>query len=80
LLRALTAVKVDVNYSSASWKGYGMIYYLKDNGQTIGYGRSIDEAVHIACDINRRVGDMPTEPAMMKAMIDNGTIKVGERQ
>lgn len=55
-----------------------MIYYLKDNGQTIGYGRSVDEAVRIACDINRRVGDQPTDVVDMKAMIDNGTIKVRE--
>lgn len=65
-------------YSNALWKGYGMIYYLKDGPLTIGVGRSVDEAVREACAINLRLGSAPTDTADMKAMIDNGTIKVRE--
>lgn len=55
-----------------------MIYQLKDGPTLIGYGRSLDEAVKIACDINRRVGDEPTDEIIMKQMIDVGAIKVRE--
>jgi hypothetical protein len=55
-----------------------MIYQLKDGPLTIGFGRSLDEAIQFACSTNRQVGDTPTDPLEMKAMIDNGTIKVRE--
>lgn len=55
-----------------------MIVYLKDGPLMIGLGRNVDEAVRQACDINRRVGAMPCDVWEMKAMIDNGTIKVRE--
>ena len=55
-----------------------MIYQLRDGPQCIGFGRTLDEAVREACDINRRIGDSPTDEREMKALIDNGSIKVRE--
>lgn len=55
-----------------------MIYYLRDGGLCIGIGRDVDEAVRNACDTNRRIGATPTDVQEMKAMIDTGSIKVGE--
>lgn len=55
-----------------------MIVQLKDGPLVIGYGRDLDDAVRLACDINRRLGSDPTDPAEMKRMIDSGTIKVRE--
>jgi hypothetical protein len=55
-----------------------MIYQLRDGPLCIGLGRTLDEAVQQACDINRRIGDSPTDQQEMKALIDNGSIKVRE--
>lgn len=57
-----------------------MIYMLKDGPMTIGYGRTVDEAVQQACAINRRLSlcTGPFDEKEMKAMIDNGSIKVRE--
>jgi hypothetical protein len=55
-----------------------MIYQLKDGPLVIGYGRSLNEAVYLACDTNRRLGDEPSDETTMKQMIDTGVIKVRE--
>jgi hypothetical protein len=55
-----------------------MIVQLKDGPLVIGYGKNLAMAIHIACDINRRVGDYPTDEHDMKRMIDVGAIKVRE--
>lgn len=55
-----------------------MIIQLKDGPLLIGVGRTLNEAVYEACDINRRLGDTPTDEPTMKRMIDEGLIKVRE--
>jgi hypothetical protein len=55
-----------------------MIVQLRDGPLVIGFGRTIDEAVRIAVDINKRVGDEPTCPHELRRMIDCGSIKVRE--
>jgi hypothetical protein len=55
-----------------------MIVQLKDGPLVIGYGRNLDEAIHQACDINRRLGSEPHDEPTMKRMIDVGAIKIRE--
>lgn len=55
-----------------------MIVQLKDGPLVIGFGKNLDEAIRVACDINKRVGDQPTSQLEMLALIDAGVIKVRE--
>jgi hypothetical protein len=55
-----------------------MIVQLWDGPLVIGFGKSLDAAVRLACEINQRIGDAPTDRHEMLALIDTGSIKIRE--